>query len=113
MHQVRADYIVATSGNDILQCPSDILGAVAGAIYTLSLVRAGKRFSGQKLIVVNSVFGVVWGAGSISGPALTGVVVSFMGYSGLIFCLVGIGLIFLAAQYLSASEQHPVPTTSQ
>lgn len=90
-----------------------ILGAVAGAIYTLSLVRAGKRFSGQKLIVVNSVFGVVWGAGSISGPALTGVVVSFMGYSGLIFCLVGIGLIFLAAQYLSASEQHPVPTTSQ
>lgn len=42
-----------------------ILGAVAGAIYTLSLVRAGNRFSGQKLIVANSIFGVIWGVGSI------------------------------------------------
>ncbi|QTF08221.1 MFS transporter [Brenneria izadpanahii] len=89
-----------------------ILGAVAGAIYTLSLVRAGKGFSGQKLIVVNSLFGVVWGAGSISGPALTGIVVSFIGYGGVIFCLVGMGLIFLLAQYLSVSEQNPALTTN-
>ncbi|MDX5626708.1 MULTISPECIES: MFS transporter [unclassified Brenneria] len=88
-----------------------ILGAAAGAIYTLSLVRAGKRFAGQKLIVVNSVFGVVWGAGSVTGPALTGGVVSLMGYGGLIFCLVGVGVIFLAAQFLSVSEQHQAQTT--
>ncbi|MEC5341699.1 MFS transporter [Brenneria populi] len=89
-----------------------ILGAVAGAIYTLSLVRAGNRFSGQKLIVANSIFGVIWGAGSISGPALTGVVVSFIGYGGIIFCLVGMGMIFLAAQYLSAGETHRAQTAS-
>ncbi len=34
-----------------------LLGAAAGALYTLSLVRAGKTFNGQKLIMINALFG--------------------------------------------------------
>ena len=34
-----------------------LLLAAAGALYTLSLVRAGKTFNGQKLIMINALFG--------------------------------------------------------
>ncbi len=34
-----------------------LLGAAAGALYTLSLVRAGETFNGQKLIMINALFG--------------------------------------------------------
>ncbi len=37
-----------------------LLGAAAGALYTLSLVRAGKTFNGQKLIMINALFGFFW-----------------------------------------------------
>ena len=35
-----------------------LLGAAAGALYTLSLVRAGKTFNGQKLFMINTLAGL-------------------------------------------------------
>ncbi len=38
---------------------------------TLSLVRAGKTFNGQKLIMINALFGFFWSAGSVAGPVVS------------------------------------------
>ncbi len=61
-----------------------LLGAAAGALYTLSLVRAGKTFNGQKLIMINALFGFFWSAGSVAGPVVSGMLIGITGYDGLI-----------------------------
>ncbi|MEI7411513.1 MFS transporter [Pectobacterium aroidearum] len=74
------------------------LGAAAGGLYTLSLVRAGQRFAGQRLIVMNSLLGLVWSAGSISGPLFSGAAITFYGYDGLIAILLLTGVLFVGIQ---------------
>ncbi len=56
-----------------------LLGAAAGALYTLSLVRAGKTFNGQKLIMINALFGFFWSAGSVAGPVVSGMLIGITG----------------------------------
>ncbi|HBQ6298768.1 TPA: MFS transporter, partial [Klebsiella pneumoniae] len=69
-----------------------LLGAAAGALYTLSLVRAGKTFNGQKLIMINALFGFFWSAGSVAGPVVSGMLIGITGYDGLIVTLVASGV---------------------
>lgn len=49
-----------------------LLGAVAGGIYTLALVLIGQRFKGRDLVTANASVGLLWGAGSLVGPLLSG-----------------------------------------
>lgn len=49
-----------------------LLGAVAGGVYTLALVRIGERFGGQDLVTANACVGMLWGIGSLVGPLLSG-----------------------------------------
>ncbi len=60
-----------------------IWGGAYYAVYVLSLVRLGQRFSGHMLIVGNAAFGAVWGLGGLIGPLATGVAMTAMGRSGL------------------------------
>ena len=82
-----------------------LLGAAAGALYTLSLVRAGKTFSGQKLIMINALFGFFWSAGSVAGPIVSGLLIGVSGYDGLIITLFASGMLFLLIQCLSKNEK--------
>jgi MFS family permease len=82
-----------------------LLGAAAGALYTLSLVRAGKTFSGQKLIMINALFGFFWSAGSVAGPVVSGMLIGITGYDGLIVTLVASGVLFLLIQCLCKNEK--------
>lgn len=82
-----------------------LLGAAAGALYTLSLVRAGKTFSGQKLIMINALFGFFWSAGSVAGPIVSGLLIGVSGYDGLIITLFASGVLFLLIQCLSKNEK--------
>ncbi|CDN00616.1 Transporter, major facilitator family (fragment) [Klebsiella quasipneumoniae subsp. quasipneumoniae] len=82
-----------------------LLGAAAGALYTLSLVRAGKTFSGQKLIMINALFGFFWSAGSVAGPVVSGMLIGITGYDGLIATLVASGGLFLLIQCLCKNEK--------
>ena len=82
-----------------------LLGAAAGALYTLSLVRAGKTFSGQKLIMINALFGFFWSAGSVAGPVVSGMLIGITGYDGLIATLVASGVLFLLIQCLCKNEK--------
>ncbi|EMX4955735.1 MFS transporter [Raoultella planticola] len=82
-----------------------ILGAAAGALYTLSLVRAGKTFSGQKLIMINALLGFFWSAGSVAGPVVSSLLISVSGYDGLLVTLLACGVLFLLIQYLGKTEK--------
>lgn len=82
-----------------------VLGAAAGALYTLSLVRAGKTFNGQKLIMINALLGFFWSAGSVAGPVISSLVISVSGYDGLLITLLASGGLFLLIQCLGKTEQ--------
>ncbi|MGE0970270.1 MFS transporter [Klebsiella sp. WOUb02] len=82
-----------------------VLGAAAGALYTLSLVRAGKTFSGQKLIMINALLGFFWSAGSVAGPVISSLAIGVSGYDALIVTLFASGLLFLLIQGLGKSEK--------
>ena len=82
-----------------------LLGAAAGALYTLSLVRAGKTFNGQKLIMINALFGFFWSTGSVAGPVVSGMLIGITGYDGLIVTLVASGVLFLLIQCLCKNEK--------
>ncbi|WP_233973243.1 MFS transporter [Pectobacterium versatile] len=81
-----------------------VLGAAAGGLYTLSLVRAGQKFAGQRLIVMNSLLGLVWSVGSISGPLFSGAAITFYGYDGLIAILLLTGVLFVGIQGVLRKE---------
>ncbi|MEE8084452.1 MAG: MFS transporter [Alphaproteobacteria bacterium] len=49
-----------------------IFGGVMASLYTLALILLGERFQGADLASATTVFGVMWGLGSIVGPPLGG-----------------------------------------
>ena len=49
-----------------------IFGGVMASLYTLALILLGERFEGADLASATTVFGVMWGLGSIVGPPLGG-----------------------------------------
>ena len=58
-------------------------GGLAAGIYTVALVILGQRFRGAELITANAAFGVLWGVGSMAGPALGGVAMDLWDPHGL------------------------------
>ncbi|HAT1610447.1 TPA: MFS transporter [Raoultella planticola] len=100
---VALPFLLASNIQLIVGCL--ILGAAAGALYTLSLVRAGKTFSGQKLIMINALLGFFWSAGSVAGPVVSSLLISVSGYDGLLVALLACGVLFLLIQCLGKTEK--------
>lgn len=76
-----------------------VLGAAAGGIYVLSLMRSGQRFSGRRLLQMSSLLGASWGVASCAGPLLTGVLMQLSlrwALPGVIFTGTAIFLMTLA-----------------
>ncbi|MDB6374371.1 MULTISPECIES: MFS transporter [Photorhabdus] len=73
-----------------------VLGATAGAIYTIALVQIGQYFSGNDLIVANAAAAMLWGIGSLFGPLLAGIA-SSVTPSDLPVLLVIIAALFLVS----------------
>ncbi|HZZ13305.1 MAG TPA: MFS transporter [Paraburkholderia sp.] len=68
-----------------------VLGAAAGAIYTLSLVACGERFRGAALVSASSLVGASWSAASFGGPLLAGALMKSVGDDAVV------GVLLLAA----------------
>ncbi|HBP36411.1 MAG TPA: MFS transporter [Raoultella ornithinolytica] len=100
---VALPFLLASPVQLIVGCL--ILGAAAGALYTLSLVRAGKTFSGQKLIMINALLGFFWSAGSVAGPVVSSLLISVSGYDGLLIALLACEVLFLLIQCLGKTEK--------
>jgi hypothetical protein len=78
-----------------------VLGACAGAIYTLS-VASGELFSGAALLRVSGLISLSWNASSSLGPAATGLVMQHAGSAWMVAVLWAIALLFV----LSGWRQH-------
>jgi MFS family permease len=70
-----------------------LLGAFASGIYMLSMVMVGERFSGADLAAASALLGLMFGAGSVLGPAVGGLAREFFPPHGVPF---SIGLMFVA-----------------
>lgn len=76
-----------------------VLGAAAGAIYTLSLVACGERFRGIALVSASSLVGAAWGAASFGGPLVAGALMKGVGNDAMVGVLFVAALAFLAAAW--------------
>jgi MFS family permease len=56
-----------------------VLGAIAGSIYTLSMVSSGERFSGAALLRASGLIALTWNLSSVVAPAATGMVMQHIG----------------------------------
>ena len=86
-----------------------LLGASAGGLYTLGLIRVGGRFEGQDLVAANAAIGIVWGVGSLTGPIISNGLMNVLGSNGLLYGLVGLSVAFLLCSHWQKSHQ-VVPT---
>ena len=86
-----------------------LLGASAGCLYTLGLIRVGGRFEGQDLVAANAAIGIVWGVGSLTGPIISNGLMNTLGSNGLLYGLVGLSVAFLLCSHWQKSHQ-TVPT---
>ena len=86
-----------------------LLGASAGGMYTLGLIRVGGRFEGQDLVASNAAIGIVWGVGSLTGPIISNGLMNVLGSNGLLYGLVGLSVAFLLCTHWQKSHQ-AVPT---
>jgi MFS family permease len=74
-----------------------VLGAAAGAIYTLSLVACGERFRGAALVSASSLVGASWSAASFGGPLVAGALMKGAGNDAMVGVLLASALAFLGA----------------
>ncbi|KQV90747.1 MFS transporter permease [Massilia sp. Root351] len=75
------------------------LGAAAGAIYMLSLVACGEKFSGPSLTTASAVVNASWGVASAGGPLVTGVLMQSAGIQALPAVLFAGCALFLASAW--------------
>ncbi|AXL52800.1 MFS transporter permease [Paraburkholderia caffeinilytica] len=74
-----------------------VLGATAGAIYTLSMAACGERFRGVALVSASSLVGASWSAASFGGPLVAGALMKGVGNDAMVGVLVVAALAFLGA----------------
>jgi MFS family permease len=70
-----------------------VLGGVAGAIYTLSLVASGEYYSGAALLRASGLIALTWNVAGTVGPIATGVAMRLVGNWGVsaVLWLVAVG----------------------
>lgn len=74
-----------------------VLGASAGAIYTLSIVACGERFRGTALVSASSIVGAAWSVASFGGPLVAGALMKGIGNDAVIGVLLASAIVFLVA----------------
>lgn len=60
-----------------------VLGGIAGAVYTLSLVASGDYFSGAALLRASGLIALTWNIAGTVGPIATGMAMTIVGNSGV------------------------------
>jgi MFS family permease len=81
-----------------------LLGGIAGAIYTLSLVASGERFSGGALVRASGLIALTWNLAATAAPLATGVGTQWIGKYAWVAVLWLMALAFLLT--LLTSERH-------
>jgi MFS family permease len=87
-----------------------LLGGLAGAAYTLSMVASGERFSGAALLRASGLIALTWNIASSVGPAATGVAMHQFGPSALPAVLWVMAVSFVVA---AGFERHVLTSKVQ
>lgn len=72
-----------------------VWGGAGASVYTIALALQGERFSGADLVTANAAFGVLYGVGSLVGPAVTGVAMDLDDPNGYIWVMSGVSAVFV------------------
>jgi hypothetical protein len=79
-----------------------VLGGIAGAMYTLSLVASGEYFSGAALLRASGLIALTWNVAGTVGPIATGVAMRLVGNAGVAAVLwliaAGFCVVFLRSE---------------
>lgn len=86
-----------------------VMGGATGAVYTLSLVLVGQRFSGFELALANTVFVMMIEAGMLVGPPTTGLAMSGFGPQGLPLAMAAVLAVVALSAVIAAARTHPRP----
>jgi len=87
-----------------------LFGGVIASLYALALILLGERFKGADLASATTVFGVMWGLGSIIGPPLSGHGMELWSPNGLPLIVGLLYLIYLpfpVVEYLRQRQRKP------
>ena len=99
---MTSDFLLPPLHNPSPAWPPDfVLVPDSIAIYTMSLIQLGERFTGQALIAGNAAFAFVWGIGGMVGSPATGLAMQLIGHHGLplsLGLLCSILAVFLMAE---------------
>ncbi len=72
-----------------------VWGGAGASLYTIALALQGERFSGADLVTANAAFGVLYGIGSLIGPALTGTAMDLDDPNGYAWVMAAICAVFV------------------
>jgi MFS family permease len=78
-----------------------LLGGFAGAIYTLSLVASGEKFSGAALVRASGLIALTWNLAATVAPLATGFGARWLGNYSLVLTLSLLAFVFLITLLLS------------
>jgi MFS family permease len=74
-----------------------LLGGVAGAVYTLSIVSSGERFTGAALLRVSGLIALTWSLAASIGSAATGILMQSFGSAAITSVLTVMAFALLLA----------------
>jgi MFS family permease len=85
-----------------------LLGGVAGAVYTLSLVASGEYFSGAALLRASGLIALTWNIAATLGPIATGVAMRLIGNSGVaaVLWLLAVGFCVVLVRSEGRARMH-------
>jgi MFS family permease len=78
-----------------------VLGGLAGAVYTLSLVASGERFSGLALVRSSGLIALTWNIAATGAPLATGIGTHWFGSHSMVVVLWVIAAAFLVTLFKS------------
>ena len=79
-----------------------VLGAAMTGVYTIGMVIIGEQFKGADLAAASALYGLMFGAGSILGPLVGGVVVKTLPAHGMPLSLALMYALFLPCPLIAA-----------
>jgi MFS family permease len=79
-----------------------VLGGVAGAIYTLSLVASGEKFHGAALVRTSGLIALTWNVAATAAPLATGFGARWMGTYAWVAVLWALAVGFLISENAAA-----------
>jgi MFS family permease len=81
-----------------------VLGGIAGAIYTLSLVSSGEQFAGAALVRASGLIALTWNLAATGAPLATGLGTRWVGNLAMVAMLWLIAIVFFFTLLLSEPD---------